>query len=578
MAPPRQPKIGMERPTAKPAGKPKEKPKEEKPKTSEKPELTHPKSIQDPKNDAEGAPETPEPKPSSKNEGWQTVDNTKLLQSDTQKKEIARIVPLLDKIIMNGKKANANRIEQWQATTFQKLQKFIEDNPSRAKESHTHLKIVAKNVGHASLFDVRKEPTPRKESKQKPQFSPTSLNDEFDENQEFDVESPDADAKDMPNLFYQDDNAEIVEPQDNEPEEENSLPELDNRDGESSTGSSINLLADQKELDGDSSEDTEGAKFVIQLDKTQNSFDDIRAENPTNGTMWLKGATQMAEPGSQETEQDRTKNDKADESLEETVKKAEQRLDTEVREIESILIHTPTVRHHSGSLKEHAFENLAAEAVQEQLNERSADMEAEWEEKEVAWKERRTNMERNWNHVRQAIERESRGALEEQGSIQVSLITHETDNARKEFQAFKLEMSTARQTLQEIQSQNETLQRNTADQTKQMGQLQTIVAEIKRLKQEMRDEATKLDKAIHHTTQLRTNLQEEVTVEAHNTVQGVIDSKMVKVEQAIRDTLQKKGRTIVAHPRQKWQNNSRPAPRTSIRNWKTRRKPLSQQQ
>jgi hypothetical protein len=306
------------------------------------------------------------------------------------------------------------------------------------------------------------------------------------------------------------------------------------------------MLADQEELDGDSSEDADGAKFFIQLDKTQNSLDDISAKDLTNGTMWLKGATQM-EPGSQETEQDRTKNDKADESLEETVKKAEQRLDTEVREIENILIHTPTVRHHSGSLEEYDFENLAAEAVQQQLNERSADMEAEWEEKEVAWKERRTNMERNWNHERQAIERDSREALEEQGSIQVSLMTHETDNTRKEFQAFKLEMSIARQTLQEIQSQNETLQRNIADQTKQMGQLQTIVAEIKMLKQEMRDEATKLDTAIHQTTQLRTNLQEEVTVKAHNTIQDVVDSKMVKVEQAIRDTLQKRGRTIVAH-------------------------------
>jgi hypothetical protein len=152
-----------------------------------------------------------------------------------------------------------------------------------------HLKIVAKNIGHASLFDVRKEPTPRKESKQKPQFSPASLNDEFDDNQEFDADSPDADAKDMPDLFHQDDNAEAVEPQDNEPEEENSLPELANGDGESSTGSSIDLLADQEELDGDSSEDTDGAKFVIQLDKTQNSLDDISAEDPTNGTMWLKG-------------------------------------------------------------------------------------------------------------------------------------------------------------------------------------------------------------------------------------------------------------------------------------------------
>jgi hypothetical protein len=49
----------MERPNAQPAGKPKEKRKEKKPKTAEKPKLTHPKSIQDSKNDVEGAPKTP---------------------------------------------------------------------------------------------------------------------------------------------------------------------------------------------------------------------------------------------------------------------------------------------------------------------------------------------------------------------------------------------------------------------------------------------------------------------------------------------------------------------------------------
>jgi hypothetical protein len=55
----KQPMIGMERPNTQPAGKPKEKRKDEKPKTAEKPKLTHPKSIQDPKNDVEGVPKTP---------------------------------------------------------------------------------------------------------------------------------------------------------------------------------------------------------------------------------------------------------------------------------------------------------------------------------------------------------------------------------------------------------------------------------------------------------------------------------------------------------------------------------------
>jgi hypothetical protein len=100
------------------------------------------------------------------------------------------------------------------------------------------------------------------------QFSPVSsnLNEEFEENQkerEFDVES-DENNEEMPDLHCRDDDSK-----------ESKKDEMD----EEETTGSVDLLPDQDELEDDQSEekleDTEGAKFTLQLEQTQHSLDDV---------------------------------------------------------------------------------------------------------------------------------------------------------------------------------------------------------------------------------------------------------------------------------------------------------------
>jgi hypothetical protein len=125
------------------------------------------------------------------------------------------------------------------------------------------------------------------------QFSPVSsnLNEEFEENQkerEFDVES-DENNEEMPDLHCRDDDSkeskkdelekEEFEKKENHPEAVIlDLSAMEEMDEEETTGS-VDLLPDQDELEDDQSEekleDTEGAKFTLQLEQTQHSLDDV---------------------------------------------------------------------------------------------------------------------------------------------------------------------------------------------------------------------------------------------------------------------------------------------------------------
>jgi hypothetical protein len=68
---------------------------------------------------------------------------------------------------------------------------------------------------------------------------------------------------------------------------------------------------------------------------------------------------------------------------------------------------------------------LAAQAIQNQLEKKGAEI-------ETVWKKKRMNMEKNWNQKCQAIERQHRETMNEQASIQISLVTHKTTiNARQ---------------------------------------------------------------------------------------------------------------------------------------------------
>ena len=94
------------------------------------------------------------------------------------------------------------------------------------------------------------------------------------------------------------------------------------------------------------------------------------------------------------------------------------------------------------------FEMHAAIAVQNQLDERGAEMQVKWEEKC-----NRTDIQ--WDLKRKAIEQQSKETIEEQASLQVSLIEHyETDKAGEECKKMQRELSTANQVLDEIRIQN----------------------------------------------------------------------------------------------------------------------------
>ena len=157
--------------------------------------------------------------------------------------------------------------------------------------------------------------------------------------------------------------------------------------------------------------------------------------------------------------------------------------------------------------------------------------------------------ERNWTDIQwdlkqKAIEQQCKEAIEEQASPQVSLIEHETDNAREECKKMQQELSTANQVLDEIRIQN-------SQKSKQNGQLQAIVADFQKLKKELKEETDNMERAKMETRKetakineawraahmIRQHLQEDVESTVTNNIQNIIDRKMPKIEQAIHQSL-----------------------------------------
>jgi hypothetical protein len=128
------------------------------------------------------------------------------------------------------------------------------------------------------------------------------------------------------------------------------------------------------------------------------------------------------------------------------------------------------------------------------VEEKGADIEIEWEEK-------RRNLDGNWNQKREAIEQQHQETLDKQASIQAGLAARETDEVRQEHQQIKQEIAA---TSEDIQNQNES-------QTRALRLLKTMVAEIKTMKQELRDDADTL-------TQLKISTREE-TAQINETMQ-----------------------------------------------------------
>jgi hypothetical protein len=531
------------------------------------------------------------PEPLSKNEkdeDWNYVGSTlnKHLRSDTQRREIQNIFPLLEAIITQSRKTNKPKFEQWKISKFEALKRTLETTEPAAlkvKDFHQKMKALAKNLGQEELFNIKKVPTPKKMPKPMPtqpattQFSPLSLNDEFADN-EYDFDDNEnelePDISDMPDLHIMTDN----NPKEADLEEDDSsLPAMEPRP-DSSSGSSTNLLEDQEDFIDDESEATAGATFIISnLEQTQNSIDNADEEDTTLGPMWKNGEilTQrdtdsktydQQDEAKKSEHQDETKSHDAEEknpSFDEqfNMKETERLLDKEVQEIQDINLHTPNV-HRQDSYEEYDFDTLAAQAIHNQLEKKGAEI-------ETVWKKKRTNMEKNWNQKRQAIERQHRETMDEQANTQLNLVTNATTTARQEMAQIKEGLATANQTLQDIRNQNEILQKSNEQQTRQMGQLQSMTTEIKRLKKEMKEETdtlerlktetqaatTKTQQVIQNAKTMQHNLHEEIESKVKATIQNIVDSRMRKVEKAIHATLQTKGRTITEHAKTEMKEN-----------------------
>ena len=428
MAPPRKPKIGLQRPEPKPAGKPKEKPKT----TEERNKTTPTSTIQDLKNRIQEHREISKPDTlitTEKDEEWRTVPTATRhsLRSDTQRKDVQRIMPQLESIINKNKKANMTKIEQWQITKFRDLKEKMETTEpaqSKVKDIYFQMRTIARNIGYGTLFDHKKTPTPKKTPNSKritkeTQLTQNSLNDEFEENQDEDEDAFDMDSSSieeqeetMPELHYDDEKEEESNEQDDSEDGDNSTPGLALRQSENNSTGSIDLLADKQDFDDDATEDTEGAKFIIKFEQTQKSLNELQ-DDRTDMLMLTQTEAEDKKTGQENEETTNEETEKADETstkrIENQMKKAEQLLDKEVQEIEDINLHTPKV-HRYDPYEEYDFETLAEQAIQNRLNERSTEMETEW-------KEKRTVTENKWNQKRQAIERQARESLEEQAGI-----------------------------------------------------------------------------------------------------------------------------------------------------------------
>ena len=522
MGTPRKPTNGLERSTGTLAGTPRDEPKE-KPKritTTDDTKATH-SDRKNPKTDTTDEKTHPTTLSANANEQdvWHTVTgptHEHTLRSDTQRKDILRLLPQMDMLIRKNKKANGKKIEQWIATKFKDLKQKInasDPNNLKPKDAYVQLRTVARNIGFGTLFETKKQPTPRKaaNNKTKDNHLPpaASLKTAFEiEEKEFDLDS---DISDVPDLDLSE-----------EDDDDKSPPLLlARRNDESSSGSSIDLLADQKDLETDESDYTEGATFIIKS-KVQLKNDDQTEDNK------------------EEEEEEYEETDETTVRIEKERKKAENILD---KEIEEIHLHTPNVRR-TDSYEIFDFEMHAAIAIQNQMEERGAEMEIEWEAKR-----NRTDIE--WDLKRKAMEQQCKETIEEQASLQVSIIEYETESARKEVQKMQQELSTANQALDEIRTQN--LQKS-----KQNGQLQAIVADFQKLKKELKEESdnmerakmetrketAKINEAWHAARKMRQHLQEDVESTVQNNIQDIIDRKMPKIEQAIHQSLQKRGKTI----------------------------------
>jgi hypothetical protein len=228
--------------------------------------------------------------------------------------------------------------------------------------------------------------------------------------------------------------------------------------------------------------------------------------------------------------------------MNERFKNTERLLDKEVHDIKAINLHTPKTQRNETQYDEDDMDLMAAQAINNQ------------------WQEKREEFEIEWDKKRAAMEAEYRETIEEQTSLQTSLVAYETENIREQFKTMlQQDIAQARQTLQDISNQNATLKKNIDNKSRQIGHLHTEIGEIKELKESLKQDTDTLDTLktttknvidkLKQTTQAAERIQQiitsQVTKAVHETIQGIVENKMVQVEEAIRHSLLQKGWNIV---------------------------------
>jgi hypothetical protein len=500
----RKPKVGIQRPQEKQAGMPKAKHKV-------KPNITYLDALHGDKKQAPEDQRSPHKPENVNDEGWKLattkVPEKHLTRSDTAKKEIDRIMPKLTEIIRRNEQANTDKIHPTQFAKFRELQTQIATHRNKPvhqrklQDTYYKLKMIANSIGYSELSDPQGLASLTRTRKEK-SHKPTVGTDE-------DII--------MPELEYGDPETEY----------DNYSSSEDEKEADEAPA----LLARTSESDDDSSTTTFGARFVIGLERTQNSIDD----HPEVHDMMNRNVLTQLDSSDDEAYKDKDQNDIPEiRNLARDMKEAGLRIEKEIEEIsnipDSIQLHTPHVKGTdtpNAPYAEYDLEGLVAQAISKQMDEKQKEMETAWDKK------------------RKESEHEHKETLEAQTSVQMSIVTHETDKMRKELEILTKSIITARGALNSIHEDIHLLKTTYEHRHQELEQLQVTLAEVQESKLELKQEKESLRDMIQEARQMKLDLATETRTTARATIQTVVDTQTARAEKAIIQTMKKRTQTIV---------------------------------
>jgi hypothetical protein len=346
---------------------------------------------------------------------WKQVRPKNLTRSDSQRNDIERLMPRLEELIQKKTKSPTKKFPQWVVHKFHTLQAHVADTDRKkldVKETHNQMKSIAKTIGHLELFDdikrkntthgkaLQTNPSPSESSKdefdknQDPQDFELESKTDLDDNEDYDLESQETDISDMPDLDHSigDDalSTDLLTPtqDDVSTDQLSSTRTSAPKDIDTATNE-----ADSKENDDDKASDKTTPESQT-LEKHQPfTFDNAQDDNLTSGG-----------------------------TIDEQIQRAEQILDKEVKEIQAI----PKTTQQKATYEDDEMTQLASQAIQNQWEQTREEMDNEWNS-------RRKELEINWNEKRATMEQAYKDTLNDQTSIHVSIVAHETEQIRKEF-------------------------------------------------------------------------------------------------------------------------------------------------